>query len=173
MQPLFAMEEALAGGGIVGGCVTVAYALYAIWEKASKRQTEVRRERLADREQKIKLDRMARESLSEAHAEELAARKAAHDSDIKSIRRRLRRYQKRLTAMETREQLCQDKCAGLERQNAEQAAEMAELRDTIRNLERKLKATGALPPGGSDLHSNLKQPAAPPPPTPPKKRGQP
>lgn len=152
-MPIFAIEDALTGGGIVGGIVTAAGALYVLWEKWSRRKTEASREELALEEARIKLGVMARTELGVAFEEERQARKSAHDADIRAIRREIEEYQTRLAAIESREKDCQAVCIGLKRQNTEQAAEIAELRAKIAELEKKLKDNGALP--GTGPHAPL------------------
>ena len=158
---LFAIEDVATGGGIVGGALSLAGGIYLLWERLSKRRTEARRERLRDRATKIKLDKMARESLSEAHAEEIAARKAAHDADIRAIRREIEEShreiaenKRRIAELETEGRACHEKTGRLQSQNDEQAKEIKErtaditdLRAHIATLEQRLKAAGSLPPG--------------------------
>lgn len=151
-------------GGAAGLAAAVGFVLklvYELWEKKSLRQTAARREVMADVEAQLKLDEMAKASLASAFAIEKQALleaadslKRTHDAEMVAIRSKLSSNERRIRELEAESVECKARADGLAAQNAKQALQIEALTAANEALQRKLKETGALPPG-SGLHFKL------------------
>ncbi len=140
-------DDALTGGGIVGGIVTITGALYVIWDKyqrgeanrAAKREitkaaVEAKRvvteaAAIKNEEEEIRVGELARKAVSAAYQEALSLTKENHDRDMRSVRAALKSVTNRVTQVEERELTCQKELEALKIQNREQEEEITTLRD--------------------------------------------
>jgi hypothetical protein len=142
---LFA-DDALTGGGIVGGIVAVATALYLLYDKFKTRQETSAATKLALKTAEVNIEGLANQKVAEAYDKFAAERKAAHERDVAFLRQQIEEAKTRLESLEGRERECQKTCDALQSQNTAQAREITELRVKIEGLESKLRR--ALPGSG-------------------------
>lgn len=170
---LFADGDALTGGGIVGGIMGTVLAVYVIYDKIKTREkAREAEERIAEaaarakdvvtdaavlknEEEEIRIGDMARKAVADAYQQALDLRARNHDADIAAVRREIVATAARVTILEDEKRECRQEVDALKRQNAQQANEIREQADEIRDLkaqivqlEQRLRVAGALPGSG-------------------------
>lgn len=165
---LFATEDTLIGGGIVGGVMSFALGVYVIWDKvksrheagavaaaavkavqqqnaSAARQNEITVEALASQKVAEVWERFAEERKA-AHERDLRERREAHERDVKQLTEMIERTRARIAELEAHKIYCDKVTDELKVQNGEQArvmesqaAEMRSLRAYLAKLERQLK----------------------------------
>jgi chromosome segregation ATPase len=145
MLTLFALEidlagatDYLVGGGIVGGILTAAKVLYDLWDKRSRRRTEVRNEATDSADKELELDQRISAAVRAEYEHLLDARRSAHNADIRALRREIDAGAERIGALEARDTECQRRVTALQKQNGEQAGEITTLRAEVVTLRAEI-----------------------------------